>query len=174
MSARSRKSDDVRMSIESSSWRAWSAVSTGVLPRLTTCRGPRTKPLDSWAAPDGPSASRHGFALRRGSRCKPVKRPRALFADWCENRGLESIRVQPILVAAYVEELQKTHAALSVKQHLAARRGRLRHQRYHPCDHKCSGPDQVEIEPRVAEKHEANPPMTTQATTPVTARWPIV
>jgi integrase/recombinase XerD len=28
--------------------------------------------------------------------------------------------VQPILVAAYVEELQKTHAALSVKQHLAA------------------------------------------------------
>ena len=82
--------------------------------------------------------------------------------------------MQPILVAAYVEELQKTHAALSVKQHLAARRGRLRHQRYHPCDHKCSGPDQVEIEPRVAEKHEAKSPIDNPGNNPCDREMAIV
>jgi hypothetical protein len=76
---------------------------------------PRSQPIEIRTR----SGSRHGFALRRGSRCKPVKRPRALFAEVRESR-LELDQVQPILVAAYVEELQKTHAALSVKQHLSA------------------------------------------------------
>ena len=43
------------------------------------------------------------------------------FAAWCEHRGLEHLRdVQPIHVAAYIEELQQRIAAPSVKVQLAA------------------------------------------------------
>jgi site-specific recombinase XerD len=43
------------------------------------------------------------------------------FFRWCEGRGLcELARLEPVHVAAYVEELGTSHAAPSVKQHLAA------------------------------------------------------
>ena len=43
------------------------------------------------------------------------------FFRWCEQRGLAELgRLEPVHVAAYVEQLGKTHAAPSVKQHLAA------------------------------------------------------
>ena len=42
------------------------------------------------------------------------------FADWCEARGLTLDRVEPMLVAAYIEQLTKTCAPATVKQHLAA------------------------------------------------------
>jgi site-specific recombinase XerD len=43
------------------------------------------------------------------------------FFRWCEVRGLaELARLEPVHVAAYIEHLGKTHAAPSVKQHLAA------------------------------------------------------
>jgi site-specific recombinase XerD len=43
------------------------------------------------------------------------------FFQWCEESGLrELIALQPVHVAAYVEQLGKTHSAPSVKQHLAA------------------------------------------------------
>src|SRR5512143_2185453 len=42
MSARSRRPMRVSVGMLSSNWRACSAVSTGVLPRRTTCFGPRT------------------------------------------------------------------------------------------------------------------------------------
>ena len=42
------------------------------------------------------------------------------FADWCEVRGLALDRVEPMVVAAYIEELTKTYAPATVKQHLAA------------------------------------------------------
>ena len=43
------------------------------------------------------------------------------FAAWCEHRGLDHLRsVQPIHVAAYIEELQQRIAAPSVKVQLAA------------------------------------------------------
>jgi site-specific recombinase XerD len=43
------------------------------------------------------------------------------FFRWCELRGLRELaRLEPVHVAAYVEHLGKTHAAPSVKQHLAA------------------------------------------------------
>src|SRR5437763_5134376 len=43
------------------------------------------------------------------------------FFAWCERGGLtELARVEPTHVGAYVEQLQYTHAAPSVKQHLAA------------------------------------------------------
>ena len=43
------------------------------------------------------------------------------FFRWCEGRGLDRLNaVRPVHVAGYVEELGKTRAAPSVKQHLAA------------------------------------------------------
>ena len=43
------------------------------------------------------------------------------FAAWCAERGLEDLaRVTPMHVAAYVEQLGRTHAKPTVKQHLAA------------------------------------------------------
>ncbi len=42
------------------------------------------------------------------------------FADWCEARGLALDRVEPMVVAAYIEQLTKTYAPATVKQALAA------------------------------------------------------
>ena len=43
------------------------------------------------------------------------------FFRWCEGRGLDRLNaVRPVHVAGYVEEIGKTRAAPSVKQHLAA------------------------------------------------------
>ncbi|RUL84352.1 tyrosine-type recombinase/integrase [Tautonia sociabilis] len=44
----------------------------------------------------------------------------AHFLRWCEDRHFSLKSIEPIVVAAYVEQLQTTHAAPSVKQHLAA------------------------------------------------------
>jgi integrase/recombinase XerD len=44
----------------------------------------------------------------------------ALFFDWCDSKGFSLGRLQPTLVAIYIEQLQKSHSAPSVKQHLAA------------------------------------------------------
>jgi site-specific recombinase XerD len=43
-----------------------------------------------------------------------------LFLRWCEDRGLDDLRlIKPVVVAAYVEGLQATLSKPSVKQHLA-------------------------------------------------------
>jgi len=42
------------------------------------------------------------------------------FFDWCEDRGLRLEAIEPVFVAAYIKELQKSLAAPSVKQNLAA------------------------------------------------------
>ena len=42
------------------------------------------------------------------------------FCDWAEARRLSLSQVEPIVVAAYIEELQIRYSDLSVKQHLAA------------------------------------------------------
>ena len=44
------------------------------------------------------------------------------FADWCAARGLTLERIEPIGVAAYIEELTHSLAAPTVKQHLSALR----------------------------------------------------
>ncbi len=44
----------------------------------------------------------------------------SLFFDWCEGRGLSLGRLQPTVVAIYIEKLQQTHSVPTVKQHLAA------------------------------------------------------
>ena len=45
MRARSRRPTMLEVSMLSRSSRAWSVISTGVLPRFTTCLGPRTEEL---------------------------------------------------------------------------------------------------------------------------------
>ena len=42
------------------------------------------------------------------------------FADWCEAAGLALEKVKPMVVAAYIEQMTKTYAPPTVKQHLAA------------------------------------------------------
>lgn len=42
------------------------------------------------------------------------------FLAWCEERGLELRQVEPIAVAAYIEQLNQERAPQTVKQHLAA------------------------------------------------------
>jgi integrase/recombinase XerD len=42
------------------------------------------------------------------------------FSAWCERRKLALEAIQPIHVAAYIEDLMTTHAKPTVKQHLAA------------------------------------------------------
>ena len=44
------------------------------------------------------------------------------FAEWCERRGLALHQVEPMIVAAYIEQLSGALAPASVKQHLAALR----------------------------------------------------
>ena len=44
------------------------------------------------------------------------------FAEWCERRGLGLDQVEPVVVAAYVEELTWARSPATVKQHLAALR----------------------------------------------------
>lgn len=42
------------------------------------------------------------------------------FLSWCNERSITLYRIEPISVAAYVEELSKSHAPQTIKQHLAA------------------------------------------------------
>ena len=50
-------------------------------------------------------------------------RAAASFFTWCEARGISGLEaIEPMHVAAYIEQLQGTHSAPSVKQHLACLR----------------------------------------------------
>ena len=42
------------------------------------------------------------------------------FMDWCDERGLGLLTIEPIAVAAYVEHMQADYEVPTVKQHLAA------------------------------------------------------
>ena len=44
------------------------------------------------------------------------------FAGWCEHRRLALAELEPMLVAAYVEELTRERSPATVKQHLSALR----------------------------------------------------
>lgn len=83
----------------------------GSLPALVEAAGPRAKKrfVEFFVAEiRNPKTRRaYAFAVRR-------------FTDWCEARGVALERIEPVIVAAYVEGLQKELAAPSVKQHLAA------------------------------------------------------
>lgn len=42
------------------------------------------------------------------------------FLNWCDERGAELKDIEPMIVAAYIEQLTAEHAPQTVKQHLAA------------------------------------------------------
>jgi site-specific recombinase XerD len=42
------------------------------------------------------------------------------FLTWCEERGASLEKIEPLIVAAYIEKLTKERSAQTVKQHLAA------------------------------------------------------
>lgn len=47
-------------------------------------------------------------------------RATARFLEWCDERGMELAQIEPVLVAAYIEEISATLSRPTVKQHLAA------------------------------------------------------
>src|SRR4051794_2942289 len=76
-------------------------------------------------APDAPTARRviefFTANIRNPHTRRAYAKPAAAFAAWCEARGLAQLRdVQPVHVAAYVEELQGRVSAPTVKLQLAA------------------------------------------------------
>jgi site-specific recombinase XerD len=61
-------------------------------------------------------------ALRNPNTREAYARAAVRFCEWCEARRLLLSQVQPIVVAAYIEELGRCLSKPSVKQHLAALR----------------------------------------------------
>ena len=58
--------------------------------------------------------------IRNGNTRGAYGRAAGSFLRWCEDKGITRIEdVQPVHVAAYIEELGKVRAAPTVKQHLA-------------------------------------------------------
>jgi len=81
--------------------------------------------LPALFAPDAATAKRvlefFTANIRNSNTRKAYAKAAGDFAAWCEHRGLDHLRnVQPIHVAAYIEELQQRIAAPSVKVQLAA------------------------------------------------------
>lgn len=65
--------------------------------------------------------------IRNGNTREAYARACRRFFTWCENRGIRLRQIEPLIVAAYIEELGFKLAAPSVKQHLAAIRMLLDH-----------------------------------------------
>src|SRR4051794_39332805 len=42
------------------------------------------------------------------------------FLEWSDERGIGLTEIEPVIVAAYIEELAASHSRPTVKQHLAA------------------------------------------------------
>jgi site-specific recombinase XerD len=75
----------------------------------------------------GPNASRRFLEfftanIRNRNTRETYARAAVRFCGWCERRNLDLASVQPVVVAAYVEELGQSLAKPTVKQHLAALR----------------------------------------------------
>jgi integrase/recombinase XerD len=93
---------------------------------LTTLSTDTSFPLPALISSAGHSAHRRFlefFTAHIRNRNTRLAYARAVgdFFAWCELRGLvELARIEPTHVGAYMEELGRTHAAPSVKQHLAA------------------------------------------------------
>src|SRR5258705_13782191 len=81
--------------------------------------------IQSIFAPDAPKRVFEFFTanIRNPHTRKAYGKAAAAFAAWCETRGLGHLRdVQPVHVAAYIEELQQRVAAPSVRLQPAALR----------------------------------------------------
>jgi integrase/recombinase XerD len=74
---------------------------------------------------EGPRASKRFLEfftanIRNPNTRLSYMRATGAFLAWCEEHGLELRQVEPIAVAAYIEQLTKERAPQTVKQHLAA------------------------------------------------------
>jgi len=59
--------------------------------------------------------------IRNPNTRKAYAKAAAEFSTWCDGQGLKELQaIEPVHVAAYIEQLQSRLAAPSVKQHLAA------------------------------------------------------
>jgi site-specific recombinase XerD len=96
-----------------------------VVIRNTGIRSGAGITLPALFAPDAPTARRvfefFTANIRNPNTRKAYAKAAADFAAWCEERDLDQLRdVQPVHVAAYIEQLQQRVAAPSVKLQLAA------------------------------------------------------
>lgn len=93
-------------------------------PLTPSCAGlPRLPEIVSRAGQRGEARFLEFFAaqIRNPNTREAYARAVAGFLRWCERRGLRGLSdIQPIAVAAYVEELGQARARPTVKQHLAA------------------------------------------------------
>ncbi len=87
---------------------------------------PQSALVPSLVAAAGPPASKRFLEFftahirNRNTRAAYV-RAVADFFTWCERKGFRELgQLEPVHVAGYIEQLGQTHAAPSVKQHLAA------------------------------------------------------
>ncbi len=98
-----------------------------IIPAATGIRPSAGVALPALFAPD-PSTAKRVFEfftanIRNPNTRRAYAKAAASFASWCEARGLDQLRdVQPVHVAAYVEELQLRVSAPSVKLQLSALR----------------------------------------------------
>jgi site-specific recombinase XerD len=61
--------------------------------------------------------------IRNPNTCKAYARSVSAFAAWCDAHRLRDLAgIEPVHVAAYIEQLQQRLSAPSVKQHPAALR----------------------------------------------------
>jgi site-specific recombinase XerD len=59
--------------------------------------------------------------IRNANTRKAYHRNACQFLDWCSERGIDELGlIQPVHVAAYIEGLQDSHSAPSIKQQLAS------------------------------------------------------
>src|SRR3954449_11660040 len=83
-------------------------------------------PVPAQIASAGEPAVRHFIEfftanIRNRNTRLAYARNTADFFAWCQTQGLGQLRqLQPMHVAAYIEQIGLTHSAPSVKQHLAA------------------------------------------------------
>ena len=100
-------------------------MSTEIVPFSTALLVTQETRLPALFAPDAATAKRvlefFTANIRNPNTRKAYAKAAGDFAIWCEAKGLDHLRdVQPVHVAAYIEELQQRIAAPSVKVQLAA------------------------------------------------------
>jgi hypothetical protein len=100
----------------------WKGPQEALVPGSHSAEGVRCPGLISRADPRTRERFLEFFKvnIRNRNTRAAYGRAAAAFLDWCEGRGLAAVtEVQPIHVAAYIEDLQGKVAKTTVKQHLA-------------------------------------------------------
>jgi hypothetical protein len=95
--------------------------------RGRTAFQPRNSPVRSClrlsprpARTPSPASSRISVTIRNPHTPRAYFRNAVAFLRWCEDRGLRDLKeIKPVLVAAYIEQLQQTNSKPAAKQQLA-------------------------------------------------------